>query len=166
MAGYSIRPAGAEDLWLAIDVIGASCLERGLVELEAAAETELRRVAQDYRSAGGEFWVLESDGAVRGCVGLRPDPQGGGELRWWCLVRSWRGLGLGRVLVDTAATHGRSAGLRPLWAVLPAGLAEFAAFLSKTGFRPAAAPTWVVLPEGSTYHCLSKDIESEEVKQA
>ena len=47
-------------------------------------------------------WVVESSGAVKGCIAIADNGGGLAQLRWFLVDESLQGLGLGRRLIDAA----------------------------------------------------------------
>lgn len=150
-SGYDIRPATADDAWLLCNIVGAVHATLGLAFDEAGEDADLVRIDEAYRAPGGEFWVLECNGAVSGCVGIRPDGRGGAELRRLYLAPAWRGLGLGRSLCETALAFAGEHNLSPVWAVAPGPCVENAALFAALGLRQTEPPEGVTLPESGMY---------------
>ena len=76
-------------------------------------DEELAGLPGDYATPSGGLWLAERDGSAIGCVGLRPLEPGICEIKRLYLRPAARGLGLGRLLaetaIDAARRHGYSA---------------------------------------------------------
>jgi putative acetyltransferase len=99
---------------------------------------ELRSLPGVYVPPGGALFLGRIDGAVAGCVALRPGPPGQGELKRLFVRRRYRGAGLGRALVTEAI---RAARLLPYRAIVLDTLPEMADARSlylSLGFRESA----------------------------
>lgn len=64
-------------------------------------------------------WVIESNGAVKGCIAIADNGGGLAQLRWFLVDESLQGLGLGRRLIDSALHFAREQGYLAivLWTV-------------------------------------------------
>ena len=92
-------------------------------------------VAQGWPEAGGGVWIVEHDGAVRGCLGLTDQGDGLGRLRWFVLEQSLRRRGLGRQLVSELLATARAQRLRRLELETFSALTEAARLYRSVGFR-------------------------------
>jgi GNAT superfamily N-acetyltransferase len=55
-------------------------------------------------------WVVESGGAVKGCIAIADNGGGLARLHWFLVEESLQGLGLGRRLIDSALHFAREQG--------------------------------------------------------
>jgi GNAT superfamily N-acetyltransferase len=64
-------------------------------------------------------WVVESSGAVKGCIAIADNGGGLARLHWFLVDESLQGLGLGRRLIDSALHFAREQGYLAivLWTV-------------------------------------------------
>lgn len=72
-------------------------------------EPNLPNAAEYFRASGGDLWVIEEGGLVKGVTGVFLSNDAG-ELKTLYLHGSLRGRGLGRKLVYLAVEHARRAG--------------------------------------------------------
>ena len=77
-------------------------------------EAELANLPGNYAPPAGGVWLAHVDGALAGCVGLRPHGGGAGEMKRLWVRPGFRGLGLGRRLAETGIAAARRAGYRTL----------------------------------------------------
>ena len=76
-----------------------------------ATDADLKDIEKSYFERGGVFYVLEDEGgAIIGAYGLYPVSQSECELRKMYLYRSFRGKGLGKVLLEDALANARRMG--------------------------------------------------------
>jgi GNAT superfamily N-acetyltransferase len=77
-------------------------------------EAELANLPGDYAEPSGVFLLARVDGQASGCCGFRPLPHSDHvnacEMRRLFVHRAFRGLGLGRRLIDAALTQAHIAG--------------------------------------------------------
>ncbi|MCE2654312.1 MAG: GNAT family N-acetyltransferase [bacterium] len=95
-----------------MDVAGASLAHQNI-------DAELEGLPGKYGPPKGGMWLASTDGEDVGCVAVRPlVGLGGGMVAGECELKrmyvrpAWRGLGLGRRLVEVAVEFGRGAGYR------------------------------------------------------
>jgi GNAT superfamily N-acetyltransferase len=81
----------------------------------------------------GRLWVAEA-GRLVGSIGITKATDDAGQLRWFLVDPSQRGVGLGRRLLDTALGYARSRGFRSvfLWTIV--GLAPAHHLYQQAGF--------------------------------
>ncbi len=77
-------------------------------------EEELATLPGNYAPPAGGVWLAHVDGALAGCVGLRPHGGGACEMKRLWVRPGFRGLGLGRRLAETGIAAARRAGYRTL----------------------------------------------------
>jgi len=77
-------------------------------------EAELATLRGNYAPPAGGVWLAHVDGALAGCVGLRPHGGGACEMKRLWVRPGFRGLGLGRRLAATGIAAAGRAGYRTL----------------------------------------------------
>ncbi len=68
----------------------------------------------DYRPPTGVFLLASTESLTIGCAGLRTLSPVVGEVKRMWIHPEWRGLGLGRTLLDDVESHALQLGLRRL----------------------------------------------------
>ncbi len=146
MSAIEIKPAGPEDMdavraifreyadWLQVDY----CLKD--------FEAELAGLPGAFAAPSGGLWLAWVDGALAGCVGLRPldgspiGDAGGGdcEMRRLWVREAFRGAGLGRGLAETALQAARAAGYRRMVLETLGHMDAARALYADLGFRAEA----------------------------
>lgn len=137
---HRLRPATAADGPALREFVFGVLAEHGLAPDPLGTDADLADVDASYRSSGGAFHVLEAaDDRIIGCVGIVPLDGTTCELRKMYLAADARGLGLGRLLLDTALATARAAGFRRVVletaSVLARAVALYKAY-GFTAFRP------------------------------
>jgi putative acetyltransferase len=77
-------------------------------------EREVAGLPGDYAAPRGGLWVLEVNGALAGCVALRPLSRDEGEMKRLYVRPAFRGLSLGRALARHVIAVARGKGYRVL----------------------------------------------------
>ena len=103
------RPVNTQDIPNIIAMVSEVFAEYGLRLDPAIDEPRLLEADTYYRGSGGQFWVVEVDGAIRatGAVYLHPDAA---ELKSLYVHPTLRRRGVGRLLTRMAIDHARAAG--------------------------------------------------------
>jgi len=94
------------------------------------------RLPGPYVPPHGAIWVADADGAIVGCVALRPLPNGTGEVKRMYVERDWRGVGIGRALLVTLIEAARALGYRCLRLGTLIEMVEAQALYRSLGFTP------------------------------
>jgi len=110
-----IRPYLPEDNPDVIIVVKASYDTLGYTMDFTEFDRDLASIPVTYQDSGGEFWVLEDEGRIAGCVGVTREDAGRCELHRLYLLPSHRGRGLGRELIGTVASWCRKEGCGELF---------------------------------------------------
>lgn len=130
------RRMETEDRGLVENVLGAVLAQDGR-ELTPDLVQEIRAQPEGYRAAGGEVWVQEANGALIGTAALRVTSGRAGtvhEIRWIAMVPAWRGMGIGRLLAETAIQHARDHQARAVLVRVPDGESPAHALFESMGF--------------------------------
>ena len=77
-------------------------------------ESECEGLPGAYAAPAGTLLLARVDGAVAGCVGVRPLDDGRCEMKRLYLREPYRGCGLGRRLAEAAIAFARGAGYRSM----------------------------------------------------
>lgn len=128
-----------EDRGLVENILGAVLAGEGR-ELGPDLVGEIRSQPEGYRAKGGEIWVQEANGALIGTVALRVTEGRVGtvfEIRWLAMVPAWRGMGIGRLLAETAIHHARANQARAVLVRVPSETAPAYALFEDMGFTRA-----------------------------
>lgn len=103
----TITPEPADSA-VAVELIAE--LEAYLVPLYPAESRHGYSVEKLLRE-GVAFFVIRQDGAAAGCGGVQPVDDGYGEIKRMYVRPAFRGLGLGKRLLEHLADHARAQGL-------------------------------------------------------
>lgn len=90
------------------------------------------------RPPRGAFLIARADGALIGCVALRPLDADTGEVKRLWVAPSWRRAGLASRLMAAVETEARALGHRRLRLDTSRHLAEAVAFYHRLGWAPTA----------------------------
>lgn len=115
--------------------------EYGLKPDPGSTDSDLDNIEGDYFQRGGCFDLLESDeGEVVGTVGLYPIDSTTCELRKMYLLRSQRGKGLGKRLLDHVISQAGELGFERVTLETASVLKEAISLYTSYGFEPYRAP--------------------------
>lgn len=135
-AGFTLRPATNADCAAVQSVVFAVLAEYHLTVDTATTDADLFDLEKHYGEAGGSFDVVVSPrGEIIASVGIQPQGNGAGELRKMYLLSQYRGLGIGRALMQHALATARRLGLKELHLETAAVLKEAVAMYEKAGFQ-------------------------------
>lgn len=109
---HTIRPYLPEDRPGVIRVIESVYREYNYVMGLDEFDRDLVDIPSTYQDSGGEFWVLESGGAVAGTTAVLARDAETCELKRLYLLKSFRRRGLGRTLAGTVIDWAREHGFR------------------------------------------------------
>jgi GNAT superfamily N-acetyltransferase len=113
--------------------------------------TELAALPGKYAGPAGALLLARAaDGTAIGCVGLRPMPDGCGEMKRLYVAPEARGLGLGRALMDAVVDQARRLGYRELRLDTLPTMTEAIAMYRRAGFTPIA-PYYDGAPAGTLF---------------
>jgi putative acetyltransferase len=103
-----LRPANNKDREEITDLVYRVLREYGLKPDGACTDADLKDIERSYFERGGTFCVLEEEyGSIIGAYGLYPVDKRTCELRKMYLRSSYRGKGLGKLLLDDALAKAR-----------------------------------------------------------
>jgi GNAT superfamily N-acetyltransferase len=88
-----------------------------------------------FDPARERIWLVESGGAIRGCIAIVSRGPDKAQLRWFLLDPSLKGRGLGRKMLEEALRFTRDAGYRRVVLSTTDGLPESAHLYTSVGFR-------------------------------
>ena len=143
---FTIRSATASDVAAIRDVLLSVRHEFGVVDESGVSDRDLEDLERNYFARGGIFEVVE-DGVTRrivGCAGLRPLSACRAELCKMYILRSARGQGLGRRLLEDLLAAARRNGFVEVWLETNSALTAATSLYRRYGFRPA--PSEDLLP--------------------
>lgn len=154
-----IRPYLPEDHPGVIDAVRASYDTLGYTMDFGEFDRDLASIPSAYQDGGGQFWVLEDDGLVAGCVGVIREDAERCELHRLYLLPSHRGRGFGRKLIETVVSWCRENGCTEifLWSDIKFEAAR--EVYIRSGFSPTQE-TRAIDPvnPGSIERYFSKDL--------
>jgi putative acetyltransferase len=143
-SAYWIRDFRRQDAAEVRELVFGVLAEFGLAPDHAGTDVDLSDVELHYQARGGGFWVVEDGrGRVVGTCGLwlDPDKPGRCELRKMYLSPDWRGRGLGRLLLETALDHARTASRRRVELETNRAMTAAIALYESYGFREIEGDT-------------------------
>jgi putative acetyltransferase len=91
-----------------------------------------------FKKPGSVYWLAEVDGSMVGGCGIYPTPglpAGCAELVKFYLLASWRGKGIGRMLMEKCIESTRQMGYRQLYLESLPELEKAVSMYLKSGFR-------------------------------
>ena len=136
----TIRP-----LRTAEDATAFRTLNEEWIRRHFTLEAEDRRQLDDpfgvVIEPGGDILVAELDGAVIGCVALRPAGDGVYELSKMAVAPASRGQGVGRRIIEAAVERARALGATSLFLGSSTTLAPAVRLYESVGFSHVPAET-------------------------
>lgn len=134
-----LRPWQPDDCEAAAAVIGRVLAEYGLGWEPEGADRDVVEVEVCYGDRGGEFWVIEADGAIVGTGAFYPIDRSPNacEIRKMYLDRTVRGCGLGRFLLQWLEQRAVTRGLREAWIETASVLVEAVQLYESAGYQPS-----------------------------
>jgi putative acetyltransferase len=91
-----------------------------------------------FKIPGSVYWIAEEKGTLAGGCGIYPTPdlpEGCAELVKFYLLSSWRGKGIGRMLMEKCFESARQMGYRQLYLESLPELEKAVSMYIKSGFR-------------------------------
>ena len=108
-----LRLADNKDCGKVTELVYGVLMEYDLKPDPGATDIDLKDIEQSYFERGGAFYVLEEkDGSIIGAYGLYPVDKATCELRKMYLPISYRGKGLGKLLLESALLKSRQLGFK------------------------------------------------------
>lgn len=133
----NLRPATHQDSSSIRTLVHDVLSEYGLALDPHGTDADLDDIERSYFAAGGFFAVLEDAGqTICGTVGIIPLRTGVCELRKMYLVRSARGKGLGRMLLEHAIAQAHGLGFCRMELETAGVLKEAIGLYTRYGFKP------------------------------
>ncbi|MBW4518117.1 MAG: GNAT family N-acetyltransferase [Scytolyngbya sp. HA4215-MV1] len=114
---FLIRSWQPRDRAAAAELIRSVLSAYGLKFEPKGADLDVLAVEAFYTERGGEFWVVEHEGLVVGTAAYYPIARGENavEIRKMYLFPGYRGLGLGRFLLETLEQVIADRGFQQIW---------------------------------------------------
>jgi ribosomal protein S18 acetylase RimI-like enzyme len=113
-------------------------------------EQELAGLPGKYASPRGALLTAKRNGALAGCVGMRPIDETHCEMKRLYVRADHRGLGLGRILAEKICDRARDSGYRSMWLDTFADLEAALKLYLSMGFEPME-PYYANPHEGAVY---------------
>ncbi|MBN1805678.1 MAG: GNAT family N-acetyltransferase [Sedimentisphaerales bacterium] len=108
-----LRPANNRDCEKVTELVYGILKEYNLKPDPAGTDTDIKDIEQSYFERGGTFYVLEEkNGSIIGTYGLYLINEKTCELRKMYLHRSYRGKGLGKLLLEDALVRAKQIGFK------------------------------------------------------
>ena len=108
-----LRPANNGDCGEIVNLVYGVLREYNLEPDAESTDADLKDIEQSYFERGGTFYVLEEKaGSIIGAYGLYPLDDRTCELRKMYLHSSYRGKGLGKLLLENALSEARQLGFK------------------------------------------------------
>ena len=130
-----LRPASNKDGRKITELVYGVLREYGLEPDGACTDADLKDIERSYFERGGAFYVLEEQGGpIIGAYGLYPVDERTCELRKMYLRSSYRGKGLGKLLLEDALAEARRMGFERVTLETASVLKEAIALYKSYGF--------------------------------
>jgi putative acetyltransferase len=130
-----LRLANNKDSEKVAELVYGILKEYGLKPDPGATDIDLKDIEQSYFERGGAFYVLEEeDEAIIGAYGLYLIDKQTCELRKMYLHGSYRGKGLGKLLLEDALSKARQIGFKKMTLETTSVLKEAISLYKSYGF--------------------------------
>ena len=135
--GFTFRPATNDDLLAIRAVLFSVRCEFGVVDETGKSDTDLNNLAKNYFEGGGMFEVIvdRRSNRIVGCAGLRPRSRRRAELCKMYILKSARGRGLGKRLLEDLLAAARRGGFAEVWLETNSMLTLATSLYEKYGFQ-------------------------------
>lgn len=130
-----LRLANNKDCPDIINLVYGVLKEYNLKPDAEATDADLGDIEKSYFERGGSFYVLEEkDGSIVGTYGVYPIDERTCELRKMYLLGSYRGRGLGKLLLENALSEARKSGFKTMTLETASVLTEAIGLYKSYGF--------------------------------
>ncbi len=130
-----LRPANNKDCEKVTELVYSILQEYNLKPDKVATDADIKDIEHSYFARGGAFYVLEEeDGSIIGAYGLYPVDRQTCELRKMYLHSSYRGKGLGKLLLEDALSKARQIGFKRMTLETASVLREAISLYKSYGF--------------------------------
>jgi len=130
-----LRPANNRDCEEITNLVYEVLKEYNLKPDPACTDANIRDIEHSYFERGGTFYVLEEeDGSIIGAYGLYPVDRQTCELRKMYLYNSYRGKGLGKLLLEDGLSKARQIGFKKMTLETASVLKEAISLYKSYGF--------------------------------
>jgi len=130
-----LRPVNNKDCEKVTELVYSVLKEYNLKPDPAVTDVDLKDIEHSYFERGGTFYVLEEkDGSIIGAYGLYPVDRQTCELRKMYLYSSYRGKGLGKLLLEDALSKARQIGFKRMTLETASVLKEAISLYKSYGF--------------------------------
>ena len=109
-----VRPYKSEDYQGLFEFLRDAFNEIGNEFLPDVKDADIRDVERVYCSERASFYVVDDEGEIRGCAGIRKFSEEIAELKRLYIARDCRGLGFGKTLCTHAIRDARGFGYKYL----------------------------------------------------
>ncbi|WP_353931771.1 GNAT family N-acetyltransferase [Okeanomitos corallinicola TIOX110] len=135
---FIIRDWQQSDRQLAAAVISSVLSEYGLGWEAEGADRDVLEVEEYYLKTGGEFWVIEHQNNIVGTGAYYPIERGDNavEIRKMYILPKFRGLGLGKYLLQELETAIFKRGFKQIWIETASILKEAVQLYETNGYIP------------------------------
>jgi putative acetyltransferase len=148
------RRATNEDCAVIKNVVFAVLTEYGLNPDSDGTDLDISDLERFYFLKGGFFEVCEVDGQIVGTWGVCPLTDGACDLKKMYLLKSHRGKGYGRAMLDRAIGKARELGFKRMELETAGVLKEAIALYLSYGFKPKSGRRLVSRCDQAFQLCL------------
>ena len=136
---FIIRDWQPSDRISAAEVIKTVLAEYGLGWEADGADRDVLEVEEFYLKTGGEFWVIEYQNQIIGTGAYYPIQRGekAVEIRKMYILPKFRGLGLGKYLLQMLENTILENGFEQIWIETASVLKEAVQLYERNGYIPA-----------------------------
>jgi putative acetyltransferase len=134
--GVSLRAATNKDIQPVTELVFSVLGEYALAPDHQVTDADLKDIEGSYFDGGGAFYVLEDqEETIIATCGIYPLDSQRCELRKMYLLKTYRGRGLGRFLMDHALGEARRLGFKRMILETASVLKEAVALYESYGFQ-------------------------------